>query len=217
MKSKYIAMMLLSLAGALFLLAKGVSAQECVTQYGGTNYGTPCQPVDLTVNKLVQHPTTSGVFVENLTSNDPSYSAGSEILFKMTIKNSSGETFHPVTVRDVLPEHLTFVSGPGTYDTSSRTLTFTMDNLVAGESRTVEILTRVVNVATDAALLCESNFVKVTAPARPNGDEDTSQFCVQTQVLGVTTLPVAGYNDLLVILPFAAAGLGGIALLKKRG
>lgn len=211
MKSKHIVSFLFS----AILLAAAVApvfADEC-----GGAYQSACQPVDLTVNKTVKHPTNSGVFVENLTSNDPSYSPGSEILFKMTVKNSSGETFHPVTVRDILPEHLTFLSGPGTYDTGSRTLTFTMDNLVAGESRTVEILTKVVNVASNAALLCESNYVKVTAPARPKGDDDTSQFCIQTKVLGVTTLPVAGYNDLLVILPFAAAGLAGIALLKKRG
>lgn len=210
MKSKYIATALLIALGSLVIATKSVSADEC----GGT-YQPACQPVDLTVNKMVKNP-TSGVFVENLTSNDPTYSVGSDVLFRLTVKNSSGETYNPVSVRDVLPEHLTFVSGPGTYDSASRTLTFTMENLVAGESRTVEILTRVVNVANDAALFCELNFVKVTAPARPNGDDDTAQFCVQTNVLGATTLPVAGYNDLVVILPFAAAALGGIALLKKK-
>jgi uncharacterized repeat protein (TIGR01451 family) len=211
MKSKSILVALIAVFGSLVLTANTAFADEC----GGT-YQPACQPVDLTVNKTVKNP-SSGVFVENLTANDPTYSPGSDVLFRLTVTNSSGETFNPVTVRDVLPEHLTFISGPGTYDSASRTLTFTMDNLVAGESRTVEVLTRVVNVATNAALFCELNYVKVTAAARPNGDDDTAQFCVQTNVLGATTLPVAGYNDMLVVLPFAAAALGGIALLKKRG
>jgi uncharacterized repeat protein (TIGR01451 family) len=210
MKSKYIAIVLLAVFGSLFIATKSAFADDC-----GGSYQPACQPVDLTVNKMVKNP-VSNVFVENLTVNDPPFSAGSEVLFRLTVKNSSGETYHPVTVRDVLPEHLTFVSGPGSYDSASRTITFTMDNLVAGESRTVEILTKVVNVASNAALFCELNYVKVTAPARPNGDDDTAQFCIQTTVLGADTLPVAGFNDLTILLPFAAAAAGGIALLKKK-
>lgn len=209
MKSKHIVSALFIAIASLFVATGAAFADDCGT------YGNACQPVDLTVNKMVKNP-ISGVFVENLTANDPSFSPGSDVLFRLTVTNSSGETYHPVTVRDVLPEHLTFVSGPGTYDSASRTLSFTMDNLIAGESRTVEILARVVNVSTNAALFCELNYVKATAPARPNGDDDTAQVCIQTKVLGAETLPVAGYNDLLVILPFAAAGLASIALLKKR-
>lgn len=213
---KHIVLTLLLLVTSYLLLTSGVNAQTCITQYGGTSYGTECQPIDLTINKTVKHP-TDNVFVENITSDGVTFSPGSEVLFRLTVKNASGETFHPVTVRDVFPEHLTFVGGPGTYDSASRTLTFTLDNLVAGESRTVEVLAKVVNVASDASLLCESNYSKVSTPARPNGDDDTAQVCIQTNVLGVTTLPAAGFNDLALLLPFAAIGLGGFALMRKRG
>ncbi len=202
-------MNLIFVLASLFVFAGTVSAQNCT-------YGNACQPVDLTVNKMVKHP-VNNVFVENIVANGPTYSPGSEVLFRIIVTNSSGETFNPVTVRDVLPEHLTFVSGPGTYNSTTRELVLTLNNLVAGETRTVEILTKVVNVASNAVLFCEHNYVHVSAPARPNGDDDTAQVCVQTTVMGAPTLPVAGYNDLLVALPFAAAGMASIALLKKRG
>lgn len=206
----------LSLLVASCILSVGsVVAQTCTTQYGGTSYGTECQPIDLTINKTVKHPTDS-VFVENIVADGATYSSGSEVLFRLTIKNSSGETFNPVTVTDVFPEHLFFVAGPGTYDSASRTLTFTLENLVAGESRTVEVLAKVVNVASNTNLFCENNYSRVTAPARPNGDDDTAQVCVQTKVLGATTLPAAGFNDFMLLMPFAGLGLAGLALFKVK-
>ena len=93
----------LAVAGALLFLQPAY-ADTCTTQYGGT---TTCVPTDLTINKLVKHP-TSGVFVENLTASDTPYSAGSDVLFKLTIKNGSGETFQTGTAKDKFPEHPTF-------------------------------------------------------------------------------------------------------------
>ena len=199
---------------SLLFVVKNVSAQTCVGEYGGT---VSCPPTDLTINKEVKNP-VSGLFVENLASTDATFSPGSQVLFKLTIKNTSGETFNPVTVKDVLPEFLSYVSGPGSYDANSRTLAFTLDNLIAGESRTVEILAKVADsISSSNGLFCVTNLAQVSAPARPNGDEDTAQLCIQTQVLGVTTLPAAGFNDLLLLVPFAAVGLSGLALLKRKG
>lgn len=189
-----------------------IKAQSCTTQYGGT---TTCQPADLIINKEVKNP-LAGVFVENLTATDATFSPGAEVLFRLTIKNTSGETFNPVTVKDVFPDFLSFKAGPGTYDSASRTLTFTLENLAAGESRSVEILAKVENKTASQSLFCVTNYSAVSAPARPSGDDDSAQLCIQTQVLGVTTLPVAGFNDLWLLVPFATLGLGGLALLKKR-
>jgi uncharacterized repeat protein (TIGR01451 family) len=137
------------------------------------------------------------------------------VLFRLTVKNASGETFDPVTVRDTFPSEMTFISGPGTYDVGSNTLTFTLEKVVAGESRTVEILAKVKsNVSSGKS--CFVNSAHVSASARPAGADDTAQLCIQTDVLGATTLPVAGFNDLIAILPFAALGFGGITLLRRR-
>lgn len=201
-----------ALARPASLAGRQVNAQSCTTQYGGT---TTCQPTDLIINKEVKNPLT-GVFVENLSSTDATFSPGAEVHFRLIIKNTSGETFSPVTVKDVLPDFLTFEAGPGTYDKASRTLTFTTDNLIAGESRSFEIVVRVENKAANQSLFCVTNYAIVTAAARPAGDDDTAQLCIQTRVLGVTTLPVAGFDDLVLLVPFAGLGLGGFALLRKK-
>ena len=47
-------------------------------------------------------------------------------------------------------------------------------------------------------------------------DEDNTKICVQTEVLGVTTLPQAGPEDYLPLLPFALIGITGVAMLFKQ-
>lgn len=188
---------------------------ECTTQYGGSS---GCTPADLYINKQVKNPIT-GLFVENLSTTDATFSPGSEIVYRLTIRNGSGETFDPVTVRDTFPSYLNFSAGPGSYDSSSRTLTFNLEKLIAGQSKTVEIVAKVEPKSAFPAgksFFCVVNSARVSAPARPEGAEDSAQACLQTEVLGAKVLPVAGFNDLLLVLPFAGIGLSGIALLLKR-
>lgn len=214
MKSKHTVTSVL-ISCLLLLVAPRVFADMCTTQYGGT---TTCQPSDLTVNKQVKNPSTS-VFVENLTTTDPTFAPGTELMYRLIIKNSSGETFNPVTVKDTLPAYLEFVSGPGTYNKDSKVLEFKLENLIAGQSRTVEILAKVAGAdqfPEGKSLFCVVNLAEVSALNR--FDSDSAQACIQNGEK-VTTLPVAGYNDLMVLLPFLGVGLGGVALLKgkKRG
>lgn len=195
-------------------LAPTVFADTCTTQYGGTQ---TCQSSDLIIDKQVQNPIT-GNFVENLGSDRP-FSPGATILFQLTIKNTSGQTFDPVTVTDVFPHYLSFVSGPGTYDAGNRTLTFTLNNVIAGETRTVQVMVKVANanqIPSMSTPLCENNYSEARDDAVGRFDSDTAQICIQTNVLGATTLPVAGSNDLALLLPFAGLGLTGIALLRKK-
>ncbi len=224
MKSNYLAFSLL-LPFAVLLFPLRVSAQSCTTQYGGS---VTCVPTDLTINKQVAQPVTdskggvtaSSTFVENLSSSAP-LMPGNEVLFRLTVKNTGSITHNSVTVKDVLPPYLTFVSGAGSYDAANRTLTITLDNLTAGESRSVELLARVVDAAQFATspdsigasqnVFCANNYAEARASDR--FDDDTAQVCFAA----AENLPVAGYNDLLLLLPFAGVGLSGIALLKKRG
>jgi uncharacterized repeat protein (TIGR01451 family) len=197
---------------AFLALTPSVFADMCTTQYGGE---TTCRPSDLTVNKEVRNGAT-GNFVENLSATDSTFSPGSDVLYRLIIKNTSGETFNPVYVKDVLPTYLTFVAGPGTFNGDTNTLTFELKEVYAGETRTVDIMARVKNVSDfgGKSFVCVTNYAEVKALNR--FDSDTAQVCLNTgNVLGATTLPVAGYNDYLLLLPFAGVGLAGLALLKK--
>lgn len=191
-------------------LVKPVAAQNCTDQYGGK---INCTPVDLTINKEVKN--SQGNFVENITLTESSFVVGSEITFKITVKNTSGETFTSVKVRDVFPNYLTFLSGPGTYDATNRNLDWEIDSLPAGESKSFEIKAKINNAVT-SGITCLTNYAVVSSSARPGGDDDTAQICLGTsQILGATTLPVTGANDLVMFGAFAVLSLTGLALLKK--
>lgn len=208
-KSIVLSIASIALAAGMALLASPVFAQSCTTQYGGS---TTCMPSDLIINKQVQNP-VNGVFVDNLTVSDPTFAPAANVLFQLTIQNTSGQTFDPVTVKDVFPSYLTFVSGPGTYDSGSNTLTMTMNNLIAGESRTVQVMAKVNSL--DKSIVCVNNYAEARDDAVGRFDSDTAEVCLATNVLGTTTLPVAGFNDYLLLLPFAGVSLSGFALLKK--
>lgn len=181
------------------------------------NYGGEETPTNLIINKEVKNP-ISNVYVENLGNTDPTFSPGASVSFRLIIKNGSGETMNPVTVVDQLPNFLSFVSSAtkNTYDKGLNKVTFTLDNMIAGESRTIEMTVKVADksaFANDRSIFCVSNYSKVTAPARPNGDDDTAELCITT---GPGNLPVAGVNDVFAILPFLSLGGIGFALLKKK-
>lgn len=208
---KHIVLVLLLILWLGAFAAVPVMAQTCTTQYGGV---TTCVPADLVISKEVKNPITSA-FVGNLSTTDATFSPGSEVHFRLTIKNTSGQTFNPVTVKDIFPDFLTFEAGPGTYDASNRTLTFELDNVIAGETRTVELLAKVRDSSafpTGRSFFCVVNTGRAQALDRTS--EATSQLCIQTQVLGVTTLPAAGFEDVLVLIPFLT--LGGIGVLLAR-
>jgi len=186
--------------------------------YGYGNNETP--PANLTVNKYVKNPITNG-FVENLGSTDPTFSPGATVTFRLAVKNTSGESFHPVEVVDQFPDFLTYIgsSVQGTYDAGKRRLVMTLENLAAGETKDIEVTAKVADrsaFASDRDFFCVSNYAKVTAPARPDGDDDTAEFCITTRVGGATNLPVAGFNDFATVIPFLSLGGIGLVLLKKK-
>ena len=198
----------LLVAGTL-LFVPHISAQTCTTQYGGS---TTCTSNTVTINKKVLNPITN-TYVENMSSTDTAFTAGaSEVLYSITVTNNSNQTISNVKVSDTLPDPLSFESGPGTY--SGKTLTYIIDSIKSGQSRTDYVLTRVNTSQT--AFFCVRNTATVSLTVKANVDTDQAQICVTTSASGITALPVAGFNDLVLMIPFAVTGLAGLGLLKKR-
>jgi hypothetical protein len=80
----------------------------------------------------------------------------------------------------------------------------------------VEVLARVVpadKFPTGKSLFCVVNVADASALNRQ--DSDSAQVCLQNGEVA-RNLPVAGFNDLMILLPFAGVGLGGVALLKGK-
>ncbi|HCM82130.1 TPA: hypothetical protein DIS60_02090 [Patescibacteria group bacterium] len=212
MKKLFSFLTLLSIFYFPFSISAPIARADSYGSYGGG--GTPS---DLVINKEVKNP-ISNVYVENLGSMDPTFSPGATVSFRLVIKNGSGETMDPVTVVDNLPSYLTFISAnvASSYDKGLNKVIFTLENMIAGESRTIELVVKVAprsSFPADRSLFCVSNYSKVTSPARPNGDEDTAELCLAT---GPGNLPVAGVNEVFAMIPFLSLGGIGIFLLGNK-
>lgn len=212
----------LALVSAAVFTAPVILADTCVSVYG---YGFSCQPsVNISINKSVQNP-QNGNFVDNLGTNDPKYIADQTVTFRIVVTNTGNQNIGKVTVKDVFPQFISFVSGPGTFDNSTKVLSFEMLNLAAGESRTVTVQGKVVaenQLPSDIGIACITNQAVATAD-NGNSTSDNAQLCVEKKVLGTTNVVVFPVNPVTTIpatgpeyfLGFIPAGLLGLFLRKK--
>lgn len=185
----------------------------CVPVYGG---GVQCPRVgQVLIDKTVRNPST-GIFVDNLSLSDPKYRPQWIVTFRVTVKNSGDQTLSKVTVTDKLPQYVDFMSGPGSYDSKNKTLTWDVNSLAGGASQVFEIKARVVHPAVlpaEKSVVCPVNV----ADAKTNGqsDRDESQFCIQKELV-VPQVPSAGPEHwLLSLAGLSTAGLFGLFLRKK--
>lgn len=212
MKIKKIILLTIGLGLLLTVSARQVKAESCTTSYGRTT----CITSQLVIVKDVENPITGG-FVKNLSTLDATFSPNGDVSFRLTITNTGSTVLDSVTVKDIFPQFLSFENGPGTYDAANKTLTFTLNNLLAGESRQVQIRAKIDPSSAFPAgqnLFCTIN----DAQAQANGmtAEDTAQLCIRTNVLGATTLPVTGNNDWFLIFPFLGLAIFGLALARIK-
>ena len=205
---------ILGILTVLFLtmaFTKVVSAR-CVDQYGG---GQTCYEGELRLDKVVKNPST-GDYTDNLYSSDPNFSADQDIWFRVTVKNTGNDNLINMIVKDKFPNYILFVSGPGSWDDGSKTLTWTIDNLSPNESKDYEIKGRIVGEAslpTDSGTYCVTNYAEVIKDNKIASD--TSQLCITKKVLGITTMPKTGSNLILMILLLVSASTFGLIRMKK--
>lgn len=180
--------------------ANAYAATTCTPIYGG---GQTCiQTGEILINKKVQFPERdangnllpANRFHDSIGLNDPRFRPGETVTFQLTVTNTGAATIASVTVKDLLPQEVNLnVQGPGVYDPNTRTLTFFMQNLNPGESRTEKLTAQVVSTnQLSADIVCPFN--QVTAETN-NGQvsQDNAQLCIEKQVvLGATPAPGKG-------------------------
>ncbi len=201
------------LIGAPSVLADYGETPTCTNQYGNS---VECPPNRIVIDKKVRQAQNAYAFVENITSSDAAYSVGSEVEYDIAVTNTSNANFPTVTVIDVFPEAVTFVSGPGRYEAATNKLTYEISDLKAGTTVHNRVLARVKDASFfKNDLVCD--LVNTATATGPGGqsDQDTASMCVQTKVMGVTTLPVAGFEDYAYMLPFFALAVIGFGILAK--
>lgn len=198
--------------GSVFADGTSNTSSNCVPVYGG---GVSCPRIgQVLINKTVKNPST-GVFVDNLGPSDPRFRPESLVTFHLAVQNTGDQTLDKVTVTDTLPDFLDFTSGPGNFDSKSKTLTFDVFNLAGGTSQTFEMLGRVVHEAVlpaDKSLVCVVN--NVTAVTSSQTDSDSSQVCITKEAPPV--VPTAGPKEWVLTIVGLSTGLTlGLYLRKK--
>lgn len=214
------------------LYALPVNAQY--GQYGAYgSYGGSSIVDSILVDKMVG--TASGTstkgdkteinYVDNLTTNDNRFSPESEINFKVKVKNTSNRKLSNITVKDTLPSFVEPIeNNGGNYDKNNRVILFNTGELAVGEEKTYIVRVKIVSqnqLPGDQGVICLMNKVAAETNDTKGGqtnlfDEDSAQFCVEKEVLGVKTQPSSGPEFGLGLLGLQLIGLTSGVYLKKR-
>lgn len=215
-------------AAPVFAAGSAVGTSNCQVVYGG---GEVCNtPIKFTINKMVQVPGKGGGnFVDNLTVNDQKFFAGQEATFKIVIQNTGDNDISNLNVVDTLPDFFTFKSGTGNFNASNRTLTWDTGKIAAGQSLEYRVVLTVLSddkLPVNQGVTCLINSARATEASGATA-EDSSQACVQKQVITTTTttptifgqVPVKSIPNtgpelysLIGLIPMGAAGV----FLKKK-
>lgn len=194
-------------------------------QYGQYGGGSPSYSVliDKMVGTGAQTKGGQQVFVDNLSPSDPRFAPNGRVTFQVKVKNTSSVTLRNVQVTDTLPAYVDAAEGPGAYDGTSKTITWTYPELKSGEERVEKIVVQIKpqeQLPADKGLMCVTN--KAHVRAENASDDDTAQFCIEKQVVMTTkggqpvkTTPEAG-APLLAFAGMNILALAGGIFLKKR-
>jgi uncharacterized repeat protein (TIGR01451 family) len=192
MKKQLIALLSLFLVLSPQAFAVEPTPVGCQPIYNG---GTTCaNNSDLTINKKVLKPGISiapgssfndSDFIENIGPNDPGYPVNTLTAFRIYVTNKGRFTLKNITVKDILPpRYVTFISGSGTYDDSSRTFSTTIKELKskATQAITIQVMSaRADQLPTDGTALCTINLA--LASVNNKTSQDSSQLCVSGQTV----------------------------------
>jgi uncharacterized repeat protein (TIGR01451 family) len=200
----------------------------CQPIYGG---GETCEYSNkFVLDKKVLNPSSvtkdsTGIYVDNLSINDSRYAPGQKVLFELSITNTGNTTLSEITLTDIFPSYVTYISGAGSYDKNTNTLTMKVVNLNPNETRKY-ILEGKINDASNLPNGQGITCVVNQASATYGNDEskDNSQFCIEvTSTKGglpvmpapiITKTPATG-PEMLPLLGLIPAGLGGLFLRKR--
>lgn len=200
------------------------AAANCQPSYGGA----VCPEQNIIVDKTVKNPDTNS-YVDNLGTNDPKYSPSENVSFSLKVTNPTNATLTQVIVTDTLPRELVYINGieGAQYDSMANTVSFTISELKAGETKTYTFATKFAdNTTFTYSIVCDITN-RVTAKAEKAQDSDEARFCVEIPgknppvtkggkpvhpVPPAEQTPPTGAAALLALIP---TGLAGIVMRRK--
>ncbi len=155
-----------------------------------------------------------GEWYDNLDATVVTFGSGSLVDFQITIKNTGNTELRNVEVKDILPSYMEYVYGPGEYDASTRTASWNIEQINAGENKSFNLRARVSedNLVNGVSQLCNEARGK-----SEDGSYDDDSACFYVNGEDAPMVPDTGSSQLLVGSAILAS-LGGAAwVLRKIG
>lgn len=201
-----------------------ISTIILAASYASASAATICQPIygggpscvttgNVSVNKRVVDP-SNGNLVDNLGINDTKFAPESTVTFQIAVTNTGNNQIGDVQVKDIFPQFVTFASGVGNFDSNSKVLSFDVNNLNPGETRTFNLIGKIAtanDLPVNSGIVCVVNQATAKDANDPNGPStDNAQICIQknlpapTQVVtqpGTTVIPGETKGGLKVFPP----------------
>ena len=168
---------------------------------------------------LLKNNPSGGNYVPTLLYTAATYSPSQTIKYELIVTNTGNSIIPTLNITDNFPQYVNFVSGAGSYDANSKTLTFTISNLGAGQNQKIDLTAQTADSKTlPVGMTCVINQANATDTNGANSFS-SSQACIQnsTAVLPavtVKTTPATGPEMIPLALLFPGA-LGGIFLRRK--
>ena len=156
-------------------------------------------------------------YIDNLYSTDFKFSPNQEIKFRLKVKNTSDSILYGVTVKDFVPSYLEPKKYSGDYNSENRTITLNTGDYGVNEEKIYYFTFKILpqnKLPNDKGVMCLTNNAQ--ASNSEVFDEDTAQFCIEKQVVGVKEVPAAGPELGLGFLALNGLGLGAGFWLRKR-
>jgi uncharacterized repeat protein (TIGR01451 family) len=213
-------LLILLLATSYLLLATNVSAQ----------YGQPSYNYSIIIDKFVGYPLSnkggsfpcdwSIEYSDNYLPADLNrrYKPNQIICFQIKVKNTSNVLLTDVRVSDTLPAYIAPLEGPGSFNSSTRLISWSAGDFAPNEERVYFMKVQIYNTVSlpaDKGLFCLTNKAEVWGPN--TYDDDYAQFCVEKQVSPVPpAVPSAGPEMGVLLLTGESIMLGLGIYLKKR-
>lgn len=178
-------------------------------------YGEEEPTKQLVIDKEVKPVDWEG-WSDHLSASKVSFTAEDKVDFRIIVKNSGDEELKNINVIDYLPDYVNFVTCSDNCSQDNKEIKWHFDKLNAGEEKHLTLQAQVVKSEDleDKGLFCITNWSKATADGGLV-DENGSQFCIDTRILGAEVLPEAGINLLWPITALSALIIGLFKKIKK--
>ncbi len=211
------------LIGGLLLAGTVVADGNCTPLYGG---GVTCpKRGEMIIDKQVKNP-LDGNFVDNITEFDTKsyFEPQEEVVFRIFVRNTGGDTIDEIKVTDIWPEFITFVSGPGEYkkdEGRNGTLTFYVNNLASGESREYWVYGKAFDTGNlPEPLICKIQNRGQVRASEDRFNEDTSEFCIERGgkkvIPPIKEIPKTGAGVQIVSFAALSSVLGAGFVLRRK-